>query len=153
VTVHRLEIFADYFQFYLQDECSSGDLSAAWDQQSVDRKLAVSSGVVGIRTVRNVTVPVELEILESEPLPGRDGFDHVVQGTLVLQSSRLIVAGWADDLADAPRFDVAPDIYRVMLSASGLTTLSPDGLEGEDRYLVQLWPASPIDPFVLKQHA
>jgi hypothetical protein len=32
-----------------------------------------------------------------------------------------------------------------------LDTLSEDGLEGGDRYHLQLWPAPAIEPAVLKQ--
>ena len=57
---HEFTLFADYFQFYLQDEAASGDLSEAWTVDAVDRLLAVSPGVIGIGTVRNMDVPVEV---------------------------------------------------------------------------------------------
>ncbi len=58
MTAIRYDLFADYFQFYLQDDDDSvGDLSEAWTEEAVERLLAVSRGVVGIATVRNMTVP------------------------------------------------------------------------------------------------
>ncbi|MDW4736332.1 hypothetical protein NQ293_26040, partial [Escherichia coli] len=52
---------------------------------------------------------------------------------------------------DAARIDVAPGTYRVRVSYGGLDTLSEDGLEGDDRYRLQLWPAPPIAVRVVKQ--
>ncbi|WCM89251.1 hypothetical protein [Acidovorax sp. NCPPB 3576] len=148
---HRLEVFADYFQFYLQDEASEGSLSNAWDEVATHRMLAVSAGVVGIGTARNMNVPVTLEMLDSEPLCDPSSFDHVVEGSLVMKTGPLVVAGCTDYFPDAPRFDLRPGTFRVRLSVSGLGSLSPDGLEGEDHYLVQIWPGSPIEPVVFKQ--
>ncbi|KAF1685418.1 hypothetical protein B1992_11780 [Pseudoxanthomonas broegbernensis] len=150
---HRLQLFADYHQFYLQDEAADGDLSEAWSPVAVQRMLAVSDGVVGIGTVRNMDVPVTIELLESEPSVDLAGFDHVVEGSLAIGRGPLVVAGCTDYFPDAARFDLAPGTYRVRLSASGFETLSEDGLDGQDRYLVQLWQAPFIEPTVLKQGA
>lgn len=150
---HQLEIFADYFQFYLQDETAEGDLSDAWDATAVERMLAVSPGTVGLGTVRNMDVPVTLELLGSEPVGDLAPFDHVAEGSLVIATGPLVVAGCTDYFPDAARLDIEPGTYRVRLSCSGLNSLSEDGLEGQDHYLVQLWQAPSIDPRVLKQHA
>ena len=63
----ELTLFADYFQFYIQDEPASGDLSAAWTEQATDRLLAIAPGTVGIGTVRNMDVPVTVHLLERAP--------------------------------------------------------------------------------------
>ena len=57
---HRL--FADYFQFYIQDELAEGNLGEAWSREAVARMIAVVPGVVGIGTFRNWHVPVTLEV-------------------------------------------------------------------------------------------
>ena len=36
----ELEIFADYFQFYLQDEAVNEDWGAFWTDETVERMLA-----------------------------------------------------------------------------------------------------------------
>ncbi|HEX5885608.1 MAG TPA: hypothetical protein VFY67_13795, partial [Pyrinomonadaceae bacterium] len=64
---YRYNLFADYFQFYLQDEKVDGNLSDAWNEQAVTNLLAVAPGTIGVGTVRNMEVPVEVEVLESEP--------------------------------------------------------------------------------------
>ncbi|KER88531.1 hypothetical protein GW16_01105 [Xanthomonas arboricola pv. celebensis] len=150
---HTLELFADYFQFYLQDEGASGDLSDAWSPIAIQRMFAVSMGVVGIGTARNMCVPVTLEFLDSAPSADFMEFDHVVEGSLAITKGPLVVAGCTDYFPDAARFDLAPGEYRVRLSSSGLCTLSEDGLDGQDHYRLQLWQASPTEPTVLKQRA
>lgn len=149
----HLEIFADYFQFYLQDEASSANLGDAWDTNATQRMFAVMDGAVGIGTARNMDVPVTLELLDRAPSRDFTRFDHVVEGSLVVSTGTLVVAGCTDYFPDAKRVSVEPGTYRVRLSSSGLDTLSEDGLEGEDHYLVQLWSDSPVEPTVLKRHS
>ena len=33
----ELTLFADYFQFYIQDEAANGDLSDAWNKETTER--------------------------------------------------------------------------------------------------------------------
>ncbi len=148
---HQLTLFADYHQFYLQDEAASDDLSQAWSPEAVERMLAVADGVVGFGTLRNMRVGVTLEMLEEPPGSDTAGFDHVVEGSLDARSGTLVIAGCTDYFPDAARFALAPGTYRVRLSISGADTLSEDGLEGEDHYLVQLWQAPLAEPAILKQ--
>ena len=55
----ELSLFADYFQFYIQDEAVTGDLSKAWNEETTSRLLAMAPGTIGIGT----DVPVTVEIL------------------------------------------------------------------------------------------
>lgn len=150
---HQLTLFADYHQFYLQDEATSGGLAQAWIPEAIERMLAVADGVVGFGTLRNMQVGVTLEMLEEPPGAETTDFDHVVEGSLDARSGTLVVAGCTDYVPDAARFAPAPGTYRVRLSVSGADTLSEDGLEGEDHYWVQLWPALFDASMVLKHGA
>jgi hypothetical protein len=150
---YDLKVFADYYQFYIQDEPADGDLSECWSDEAVARLLAIAPGVVGIGTVRNTTVPVTLELLESEPSANLADYDHVVECSLSVQSGRIVVAGCTDYFPDAVRIDAPPGMYRVRISYSGLASVSPDGLDGDDRYRLELWQAPAIGPTVLKQRA
>ena len=52
MTWHQFDAFADYFQFYLQDDgMQLGDLSEVWTPAAVDRLIAVAAGAVGVHTV------------------------------------------------------------------------------------------------------
>ncbi|MHC2250522.1 hypothetical protein ACVILK_000214 [Bradyrhizobium embrapense] len=147
----ELSLFADYFQFYIQDEPASGDPSAAWTEEATDRLLATAPGTVGIGTVRNMDVPVAVELLEREPDDDFANLDHVVEASLDVASGRIVIAGCTDYLPDAMRIETAPGTYRVRASYGALDTLSEDGLEGNDHYRLQLWPAPSIAVRIVKQ--
>ncbi|MCC8983399.1 hypothetical protein [Bradyrhizobium acaciae] len=149
----ELSLFADYFQFYIQDEPASGDLSAAWTEETTDRLLAIAPGTVGIRTVRNMDVPVVVQLLGREPDDDSADWDHVVEASLDVASGRIVIAGCTDYFPDAMRIETAPGTYRVRASYGALDTLSENGLEGDDHYRLQLWPAAAIPVRVLKQRS
>ena len=98
---YQYELFADYFQFYLQDESVKGDLSDSWTPEAVDRLLALAPGTVGVGTVRNMTVPVTVEVLNEPPPDDSDSWDHLVECTLEVSSGRIVVAGCTDYFPDA----------------------------------------------------
>lgn len=145
------DLFADYFQFYLQDESVEGDLADFWTKEAVTRLFTTAPGVIGISTVRNMEVPVTVEVFESEPASDFESWDHVIECTLDVPSGRIVIAGSTDYFPEAARIDVAAGVYRVRVSYGLLDTLSADGLDGEDHYRVQLWQAEKIAPCVLKQ--
>jgi hypothetical protein len=149
----NFKLFADYFQFYIQDEAADGNLSEAWTNEAVSRLLAVAPGVVGIGTVRDMDVPVSVEILDNEPCTDLDRWDLIVECTLEVKSFNLVIAGCTDYFPDAARIPISPGIYRLRACYAGLTSVSEDGLEGNDCYQIQLWPAVAIEPRVLKQRA
>lgn len=153
MSLHNFSLFADYFQFYIQDESVGGSLADAWNEDAFNRMLAVAPGIVVVGTVRNTHVPVSIEILDSAPPLSLDGLDHLVECTILIKNSSIVVAGCTDYLPDAARMDFAPGIYRVRVGYAGLATVSADILTGNDRYALQLWQATEIEPTVLKQYA
>jgi hypothetical protein len=151
--VRKLELFADYFQFYLQDEQASASLAEAWTEEANRRRLAVSPDGygIGVGTARNMTVPVRVEVRARPPRDDLGPWDHVVECSVHVPSGQLVVAGCTDYFPDAARIDVAPGWHRARVYHGGLGSVSPDRLEGKDRYRVALWPAPPADVEVLKQ--
>ena len=97
----ELVLFADYFQFYIQDEAAKGDLSQAWNEEATDRLLALAPGTVGIGTVRNMDVPVTVDILTHAPEDDFSAWDHVVEAGLDVASGRIVIAGCTDYVPDA----------------------------------------------------
>jgi hypothetical protein len=73
MATYNYNLFADCYQFYLQDEDADGDLSDSWNEQAVKNLLAVAPGTIGVGTVRNMDVPVEVEIRDSAPENTVDG--------------------------------------------------------------------------------
>ena len=137
---HDFKLFADYFQFYLQDEKAKGDLSGSWTEQAVADLLAVAPGTIGVGTVRNMTVPVKVVVQESAAEENFEIWDHVVDCSIDIPSGMIVIAGCTDYFPDAARIKVKPGHYHARICYGGLDTLSEDGFEGEDCYQVFLWP-------------
>jgi hypothetical protein len=151
---HDLQLFADYYQFYLQDDDSEyGDLAEAWTDEAMERALAVAPHVVGIGTARHVAVPVTIEIHESRPPIDLSTWDRVNLASLQVDTGRVAVAGCTDYFPDALRIKVAPGAYEVLVCYSGLSSVSNDGLEGDDRYWIALYPGNLQAVTVLKERA
>jgi hypothetical protein len=147
-----LTLFADYFQFYLQDDDSEvGNLSDAWTTEAVSRKLAIAPGTIGVGTARNMDVPVEIQIHEKEPKIKFDEWDLINQCSIEIKTGRIVVAGCTDYFPDAIRIEVAPDIYQAIICYKGLDSISDDGLDGDDSYLIHLFPDEKIKPRTLKE--
>ena len=151
MSTYTYQLFADYHQFYLQDESASGDLSQAWTDQAVADLLALAPGTIGVGTVRNMVVPVRVRIVLSSPPFELDLWDHVVECDIDVPTGRLVIAGCTDYLPDAARILVEPGHYRVRINYGGLDTLSEDGLEGSDRYELVLWRAAASGKQILKR--
>ena len=151
MAVHTFNLFADYFQFYFQDEGASGIDGDSWSVEATDRMLAIAPGALGVATVRNVDVPVTVEILRSEPAKDIDYWDHVTECSLVVTSGKLVVAGCTDYFPDAARIEITPGTYRARISGGGFDSVTKHWESGEDKYRVQLWPDAEVEPRVLKQ--
>jgi len=101
--------------------------------------LAIAPRMIGIGTVRNMDVPVTIEIHDREPDNDTSEWDHVVEAALDVGSGRIVVAGCTDYFPDAMRVEVPSGSYCVRVSYGALENISADGLSGEDHYRVQLW--------------
>lgn len=149
---HHFELFADYHQFYLQDEPVEGNLAESWTPEATDRLLALAPGTIGVGTVRDMKVPVDVEVRDAEPREPLDDWDQVNECSMEVRSGRIVVAGCTDYFPDAARIEVVPGVYRARVFYGKLKSLSEDGLRGEDHYRVVLWPGEPTPAAVLKQH-
>jgi hypothetical protein len=150
MSVHRFELFADYFQFYLQDESVDGNLGEKWSPEATDRLLALAHGTIGVGTVRNMTVPVCLEFRDSAPTDDVK-CDHAVECSIEIPSGKLVIAGCTDYFPEAARINVKPGTYRARVYYAGLDSLSSDGLDGSDSYHLVLWLAPQGEVVVLKK--
>jgi hypothetical protein len=149
----EFRLFADYFQFYLQDEGAELDLSESWSEEAVGRLLAIAPGTIGIGTVRNMNVPVVVEVAENAPEDDASEWDQINECDLEVSSGRVVIAGCTDYFPDAARIELSPGTYRARVYYGKLNTLSADGLDGEDRYKIVHWSAAPGPLRVIKQRA
>jgi hypothetical protein len=151
VRLHRrlLSIFADYFQFYLQDPDWAQGPPTHYTDEDVRVRLKVAPSLVVVQPARNMTVPVTVEIHDTEPPCDPGPWDHVAECSLDLDSGKLQVHSCTGGpLAD---FDVEPGWYRVRAFFGNLGSVSGNRLRGKDHYLVVLWPAPQAELRVLKQ--
>lgn len=136
----NLELFTDYFQFYIQDEQAEGDPGEGWTDETVAMLLTTAAGIIWVGTIRNVNAPVSVKLLESEPfIAERDDIGQVNECDLEITSGKAVIAGCTDYFPDAQRLDLANGIYRARIYYGNLDKISEDGLDGEDYYEVHLW--------------
>ncbi len=152
MATYNYNLFADYYQFYLQGENADGDLSDSWNEQAVKDLLAIAPGTIGVGTVRNMDVPVEIEIRDSAPENDFDGWDHIMECGVEIASGKIVVAGCTDYFPDAARISVEPGDYRARIYYGDLNNMSEDGLDGDDHYKVVLWPSNNMDVRVIKRN-
>lgn len=151
-----LHLFADYFQFYIQDDTVGVELQGElWTEDAVQRlRIAAAPSVVMIGTARNDEVTVELAFLAHEPAPLFSEWAHAVDADLDCHSGRIVVAGCTDYFPDAKRFEVTPGRYRlrVLYGKPFEGADQSDGLGDHLRYRVELWPTQETLPVrVMKQ--
>ncbi|MET3970870.1 hypothetical protein ABID62_006966 [Bradyrhizobium sp. S3.9.1] len=142
--LYQGDVFADYFQIYLRDEAHP-DLPDEYTDEVIARRLAAGPHAVILHTVRNMTVPVRVEWHHSRPAPNLDEYQHVAEAGFLCPSGQLVLAGLTDYDPTAPRLLAQAGPLGVRVNMSGLDSLRENGLEGDDRYLVQLWPGDEPD--------
>ncbi len=137
---YKSELFADYYQFYLQDESVSGNLSDAWGEEAVERLLALEEGTLGVGTVRNMDVEVVVKVFSDDPgILASDSIHQINECDLEMKTNKLVIAGCTDYFPDAKRLMLVPGNYRTRIYYLDLDKISKDGLDGEDSYIIHLW--------------
>ena len=139
--IHRLNfsIFADYNQFYVWDPKASEQLAPVdWTDDDVRVRAKVADHVFVVAPIRNMTVPFTLEVHETEPRFHVAEWDHIVEASIEVPSGRIEVHECTG--GSHGEVSVAPGTYGVRALYKGLGTISGDGLEGDDFYLVTIWP-------------
>jgi hypothetical protein len=135
----ELQVYADYYQFYVQDLESRCDTSIIWDDPAdTERGVVVGDGLVAVSTKRYETVPVRVEVYPSDPGFQWEGIDRVSECGLTV-STQLQVGMPISSMQAIEQ--VQPGTYGVRVMAWGLDTVVSDW-EGGDHYIVQLWPVT-----------
>ena len=141
------EIYASHHQFYVVDAESEYRTDLVWDGQGLERHLGVSDGIVAVGTIGYTFLPVSVEVWDEVPALDLETWDHVGEASLDVRSGRLGLHG-VEGPSDLAPLAVTAGWYRVRASTAGLD--GADEMDGGDRFRVQLWPAAPADPEVLR---
>lgn len=148
-----LSIFADYFQFYIQDETVEVALDPIWTNEAVEVLLITSSGVIGVGTARNMHVPVAVKIFSEEPEVLSDNtIDQINECDLDITSGRIVISGCTDYFPDAQKLDLEKGIYRTRIYYANLNKIGEDGLEGDDFYEIHLWKTDQMQGLKVIKH-
>jgi len=139
-TIFEGKLFADYHQVYLCDAVNPPRLPDEWPDNHLRRKVNLADRALVISTARDMEVSVKVELHAIRPTPDLAPVDHAVEASLRAPSGKLIIAGLTDDVKTAARVTVPAGELRALVLFDGLATLSDDGLDGDDRYTVHLWP-------------
>jgi hypothetical protein len=83
------DVFADYCQFYLWDKGALPNAPVDWSERDVSNRLKVEPNVVVVFPVRNMTVPVRIEVFRDKPNYTFEDWDHVAECSLELGSGTL----------------------------------------------------------------
>ena len=138
---HSFDLFADYFQFYLQDDdCAAGVDGGAWTPEAMTARVANGDRFVAIGAARNLEVPVTVELTDSSPEIDAAA-SHVVEADLVVSTGRVVVAGCTDEFERAARIPVEAGRYRVRVTYR-LRSADDDGFGDYYDYVVDLWPTN-----------
>lgn len=148
---HDLEIFADHHQVLLKDADHDGDPGSLWTIETVRDMIAVDDGIVGFATLRDMDVPVRIELHDAEPMIDASAWDKIVECSVTCPSARLRVMGCSDYEPDAFVLDLPTDVVRLRILWSGTATISADGMDGDDAYVVQIWPVKGDAPRHVKR--
>lgn len=149
---YKFELFADYFQVYLMDTESGDDTSKIWTKEALNIKLGIMSNTLAVGTFRNVDIPLEVELYESEPEVSLEEWDHATLGYFAIKSGQCAVFGCTDYLPDAAKIEITPGKYSVLSLAKGLDSIIEEWEDADDLYKVILWPSTSTEHKALKNY-
>jgi hypothetical protein len=148
---HKYQLFADYFQFYVEDVNPEDTTEHIWDdKKTIEIGLALGKGIIAVGTERNFTVPFSLEIHDSEPEDDFSAWDKINECSIDIPSGIIVISGCTDYRPDSARVQVNPGLYRARIYYGGLDTIT-DFDKGEDHYKMVLWMAPYSSLRILKE--
>ena len=117
MSLHQLQVFADYHQFYVWDAGVGPSAPDDYSDADIRRLVKVAPNIVVVQPVRNMTVPVDVKVHASEPGLDEGPWDHIVECSLDLPTGRLQIHECTGP--DRLSLRIAPGTYaiRVLLPA------------------------------------
>lgn len=156
-----MQLFPDYHNLYIQDKkfwsrADAPDMMDDWNLSDESAEVthvddSKSKTMIGFHPYSDMhEVPVVVELKDNEPSDESSSWDHVVEASIEMHNDELEVS---DGMPGNPSIimKIAPGTYRARIHFGNLKEEGKDAEEGDDHYLIQIWPA-PFAPIsVLKQ--
>ncbi|MCP4131051.1 MAG: ankyrin repeat domain-containing protein [bacterium] len=148
---YKFELFADCYQVHLVDDQKEKiNTDFSWDEESVDNLFIGREYAIGIGTVRNMSVPVSVTLVDTEPDINFYPYDNVIESCIHIKSGRMLVSGPMPS-NDIKKIALDEGEYRVLVLYKNLDSLSWDGLSGDDSYHIYLWPSNKKGTVIIKK--
>ncbi|MFC3691303.1 hypothetical protein ACFOWB_03630 [Chenggangzhangella methanolivorans] len=146
------ELFADYHQIYVADSKLDfvADYPTQWTDEILAQGVNPGPGVVIVCTARDMNTAFRVELHESEPAIDLDAADHAAECGIVT-AGEIIVGGCTSHEGQDSPIAVPAGPLRALVVASGFGTISEDRFDGDDLYVVHLWPGESAGVVVRKQ--
>ncbi len=133
------ELFADYHQLVLR--CTdTTELPMLWDDAIVDARIHHGEGAIIISTIRNMMAPLRVELHDARPSIDPAPLDHLAETAIDIPSGQLHIEGLITE--PTTPYPIPAGRYGALIAFENLAAISEDGLDGEDRYAVHLWPSA-----------
>ena len=100
---YDFEIFADYFQIYIEDSSVQNHYQLTWGDDDLRNRMVSLKGVMVISTARNMDVPFSIEICYSRPDIDFMNWDHINERAIEIESGTLNIFGATDYIGYAKR--------------------------------------------------
>ena len=134
----EFNIFTDFNQFIVFDSTADfGDLYEKWTDETVESMFVQGDGYIAIGTMRNLHAPVLIRFESDRPVPA-GSIDKTAHGVLDVPSGILEVSGSTDNGLSGGTLHVPSGTYLVSVDYLNLGSIDPDGITGNDRYVITL---------------
>lgn len=136
----EFNIYADFSQFVV---CSGGadwsDLYEKWSPAAVEKMIVCGPEYLAVGTARPAYVPVTIRIVEVPP-PMDKAAERVRECEITVNADHIEITGVTDNGISGGTLHTSRGVYRARVSYYDLDSIDASGLEGQDRYAVELWP-------------
>jgi hypothetical protein len=125
-------------QFIVFDSTADfGDLYEKWTNETVESMFVQGDVYIAIGTMRNLHAPVLIRLESDRPVPA-GSIDETAHGVLDVPSGILEVSGSTDNGLSGGTLYVPSGTYVVSVYYLNLGSIDPDGITGNDRYVITL---------------
>lgn len=136
----EFNVFADFNQFVVCGEGADwGDLYEKWTDSTIEEMIVCNTNYIAVGTARAYYVPVTIRIAKV-PFQTDLTAQRVHECRMVVNADRVEITGVTDNGLSGGYVDISRGEYQVRVSYYDLNTVDESGLQGQDRYTVELWP-------------